>query len=129
MAQWLRALAALPEVQSSIPSNHMVAHNHLYGIQCPLLVYQQQCTQINKITNNSFKSINQSIINQPIPGCFWLFHTQTRGLRGEAILPSCLTLPSRTPASGRSVYYLSSDFFPPRFIHLSRLQKLVSERQ
>jgi hypothetical protein len=30
MAQWLRALTALPEVLSSIPSNHMVAHNHLY---------------------------------------------------------------------------------------------------
>jgi len=29
MAQWLRALSALPEVLSSIPSNHMVAHNHL----------------------------------------------------------------------------------------------------
>jgi hypothetical protein len=29
MAQWLRALAALPEVQSSIPSNQMVVHNHL----------------------------------------------------------------------------------------------------
>jgi len=29
MAQWLRALSALPEVMSSIPSNHMVAHNHL----------------------------------------------------------------------------------------------------
>jgi hypothetical protein len=29
MAQWLRALtAALPEVLSSLPSNHMVAHNH-----------------------------------------------------------------------------------------------------
>ena len=26
MAQWL---SALPEVLSSIPSNHMVAHNHL----------------------------------------------------------------------------------------------------
>jgi hypothetical protein len=25
----LRALADLPEVLSSIPSNHMVAHNHL----------------------------------------------------------------------------------------------------
>jgi hypothetical protein len=30
MAQWLRALTALPEVQSSIPSNHMVVYNHLY---------------------------------------------------------------------------------------------------
>jgi hypothetical protein len=29
MAQQLRALAALPEVLSSIPNNHMVAHNHL----------------------------------------------------------------------------------------------------
>ena len=29
MVQQLRALAALPEVLNSIPSNHMVAHNHL----------------------------------------------------------------------------------------------------
>jgi hypothetical protein len=29
VAEWLRALTALPEVLSSIPSNHMVAHNHL----------------------------------------------------------------------------------------------------
>jgi hypothetical protein len=29
MAQPLRALTALPEVLSSIPSNHMVAQNHL----------------------------------------------------------------------------------------------------
>jgi hypothetical protein len=29
MAQWLRALTALPEVLSSNPNNHMVAHNHL----------------------------------------------------------------------------------------------------
>ena len=29
MAQLLRTLAALPEVLSSIPSNHTVAHNHL----------------------------------------------------------------------------------------------------
>ena len=29
MAQWLRALSALPEVMSSNPSNHMLAHNHL----------------------------------------------------------------------------------------------------
>jgi hypothetical protein len=29
MAQWLRALTTLAEVLSSIPSNHMVAHNHL----------------------------------------------------------------------------------------------------
>jgi hypothetical protein len=29
MAQQLRALIALPEVLSSIPSNHMAAHKHL----------------------------------------------------------------------------------------------------
>ena len=29
MAQWLRALPALLKVLSSIPSNHMVTHNHL----------------------------------------------------------------------------------------------------
>ena len=29
MAQWLRAVTALPAVLSSIPCNHMVAHNHL----------------------------------------------------------------------------------------------------
>jgi len=29
MAQWIRALAVLPEDPSSIPSNHMVAHNSL----------------------------------------------------------------------------------------------------
>jgi hypothetical protein len=29
IAQSVRALAALPEVLSSIPSNHIVAHNHL----------------------------------------------------------------------------------------------------
>jgi len=28
MAQWLRALTALPGALSSNPSNHMVAHNH-----------------------------------------------------------------------------------------------------
>jgi hypothetical protein len=30
MAQWLRALAALPEDPSSIPSTHMADHNGLY---------------------------------------------------------------------------------------------------
>ena len=29
MAQWLRALTALPEALSSNPSDHMVAYNHL----------------------------------------------------------------------------------------------------
>jgi hypothetical protein len=29
MVQQLRALAVLPEVLTSVPSNYMVAHNHL----------------------------------------------------------------------------------------------------
>jgi hypothetical protein len=33
--QRLRALTALPEVLSSIPSNHMVAHNHLQQVPMP----------------------------------------------------------------------------------------------
>jgi hypothetical protein len=41
MVQWLRALAALPEDQGLIPSNHMVSHIHLQlqfqGIQHSLL--------------------------------------------------------------------------------------------
>ena len=28
MAQWVRALTALPKVLSSNPTNHKVAHNH-----------------------------------------------------------------------------------------------------
>jgi hypothetical protein len=40
MAQWLRALTALPAVLSSNPSNHMVAHNHLeWGLMPPSGVY------------------------------------------------------------------------------------------
>jgi hypothetical protein len=29
MAQWLRALTALPKILSSYPNNHVVAYNHL----------------------------------------------------------------------------------------------------
>ena len=32
MAQWLRASSALPEVLSSIPSNHMVAHDYNWSL-------------------------------------------------------------------------------------------------
>jgi hypothetical protein len=52
MAQWLRALVAPPEVLSSILSNHMVAHNHLYGDPMPSSgreMYLQQSTHtLNK---------------------------------------------------------------------------------
>jgi hypothetical protein len=53
MAQWLRSLA-LPEVLSSISSNYIVAHNHLYGDLVPssgLRMYMQQSSH----TLNKFK--------------------------------------------------------------------------
>ena len=52
MAQHLKALTALPEVLSSIPSTHMEAHDHL---QCHLMPSsgvsekKLQCTPIHKI--------------------------------------------------------------------------------
>jgi hypothetical protein len=39
MAQRLRTLAVLPEVLSSIPSNHMVTHNHLYLVRSGVLFW------------------------------------------------------------------------------------------
>ena len=44
MAQQLRALAALPKVLNSIPSNHMVAHNHLQWDPMPSLVCLKTAT-------------------------------------------------------------------------------------
>jgi hypothetical protein len=49
MAQQLRALAVLPEVLSSIPSNHMVAHNHL---QWDLIPSSGVSRDINVLTLN-----------------------------------------------------------------------------
>jgi hypothetical protein len=39
---WLRALAALPEVLSSVPSNHMVSQNH---IEWNLMACRHSCKQ------------------------------------------------------------------------------------
>ena len=44
MAQQLRALAVLPEVLRSIPSNHMVAHNHLQWDLMPFLMCLKTAT-------------------------------------------------------------------------------------
>ena len=51
MAWWLGTLTALPDILSSIPSNHMVTHNHLKSDQIHLLVclIQLQCTYIHKV--------------------------------------------------------------------------------
>jgi hypothetical protein len=39
MAQRLRTPTVLPEVLSSIPSNHIVAHNHLYVMRSDALFW------------------------------------------------------------------------------------------
>jgi hypothetical protein len=54
MAHQLRALTALPEVLSSIPSNHMVAHNHLFWDPMPSSGVSEDSTHIYKI-NKSLK--------------------------------------------------------------------------
>jgi hypothetical protein len=57
MAQWLRALTALPKVLSSNPSNYMVAHNH------PFLVHLKTATvyldiMINKPLKKKMKFLS-----------------------------------------------------------------------
>jgi hypothetical protein len=52
MAQWLRILSPFPEVLGSIPSNQMVAHNHLsWGLvlSSGTQVYMQIEHSIHKI--------------------------------------------------------------------------------
>ena len=78
MAQWLKALTAFPEVLSSIPSNHMVAHN---GIWCPLLVCLKTVTvytyTINQSINLKGTDLNiknfffQDRVFLCSPGCSW----------------------------------------------------------
>jgi hypothetical protein len=53
MAQQLRALTALPEVLSSMPSSHVVAHNHQYSYS--VLIY----------INKSFKKLIMQSWNGP----------------------------------------------------------------
>jgi hypothetical protein len=60
MAQHLRALTPLPEVLSSIPSNHMEVHRYLYRVLIHLLwcvQRQGQCTHIYKINLKTNKQL------------------------------------------------------------------------
>jgi len=59
MAQRLRALIALPEVLSSIPSNHMVAHKHLGSDVLFWCMGQLQHTHINKLNKSLKKGIQK----------------------------------------------------------------------
>ena len=60
MAQKLRALAALPEVLSSIFSNHMVAHNYLRRSGAVFWPCRQTCRQ------NTVYIINKYILKRNI---------------------------------------------------------------
>jgi hypothetical protein len=52
MALQLRALTALPKVLSSIPSNHMVAHNHLQWDLMPSSGVSEESNGEHKINNS-----------------------------------------------------------------------------
>jgi hypothetical protein len=55
MAQRLRALTALPKVLSSIPSNHIVAHNHLEWDPMPSSGVSEDSYGVLTYINNSLK--------------------------------------------------------------------------
>jgi hypothetical protein len=78
MAQRLKALAALPEVLSSIPSNHMVSHNHLYSeIWYPLLAYMQaECCIHDKINLKKERERERKRELQPHCPSFLSFETK-----------------------------------------------------
>jgi hypothetical protein len=62
MAQGFRALTALPKVLSSIPSNHIVVHNHPDLDPMPLFY----CVYNNSILTYTNKNILNKIINKII---------------------------------------------------------------
>jgi hypothetical protein len=53
MAKQLRAPTALPEVLSSIPSNHMVAHNHLLWDLIPSYGVSEDSYSVIKYTKRT----------------------------------------------------------------------------
>lgn len=55
MAQWLRTLATLPAVLSSIPSLHMETHNHVYRDLLP-----SPGTQVYMQSTPTFKQLETS---------------------------------------------------------------------
>jgi hypothetical protein len=59
MTQWLRALTAILEVLSSIPSNHMVAHNHLQWNLKPSSDLSEESNNIHKINNFFLKVLKK----------------------------------------------------------------------
>jgi hypothetical protein len=65
MAQQLRALAALPEVLSSIPRNHVVPHNHLSLLACRCTY--RQSTHLHKINKSFLKKKNLGQVWQHMP--------------------------------------------------------------
>jgi hypothetical protein len=76
IAQWLRSLTAVPEVMSSIPYNHMVAHNHLvsgFSIKGSLLFMQKRNQKPDRCTLVRTQKKEESLWNagecSPAPLC------------------------------------------------------------
>jgi hypothetical protein len=61
MAQQLRALTALPEILSSIPSNHLGAHSHLYWALVP-------SSGVSEDNDNVLTYIKKIILKKKEPG-------------------------------------------------------------
>jgi hypothetical protein len=92
MSQRLRALAALPEVLSSIPSNHMVApYNEIW---CPLLACRHTCRQ------NALYIVNKSLKRKKKKK-----GNSSSGTQG----PQCSGLPCCRGESGRPVISINQD--------------------
>ena len=62
MAQWLRALTAPPEILSSIPSNHMVACNHLLWDLMPSSGVSEENYSV--LTYNILKKHTHSLLGE-----------------------------------------------------------------
>jgi hypothetical protein len=58
MAQRLRALTALPEVLSSVPSNHMVAHKHLLWDPMPSSGVSEESNHVLTLNKQNKQACN-----------------------------------------------------------------------
>uniref|UniRef100_A0ABK0LQ85 Myelin oligodendrocyte glycoprotein n=1 Tax=Rattus norvegicus TaxID=10116 RepID=A0ABK0LQ85_RAT len=117
MAQWLRALIALPEAMSSIPSYHMVAHNHLEWDPMPSSGVSEDSNNVltylktNKSKKKKKKKKRQKQFRVIGPG-----HPIRALVGDEAELP-CRISPGKN-ATGMEVGWYRSPF--SRVVHLYR---------
>ena len=93
MAQWLRALTALPEVLSSILSNHMVAHNHLQWHPMPSSDVSEDSysvlTYIIKINKSFLKKEFKNRLKLKLQGQFYYYLKEKPHSKHAVNLGSC----------------------------------------